>query len=176
MRKIFILILLSIWSNAEITDEKDFYSLICSVEESVGFNWKNSKWIFTKFYPNKYIVKKLKVEKFEPGNKEIPKSGLCWNEMQFNEPLIFDNKKFIYGCYNVREHGTEFYPTSSKKCFEEWEKVGTKYKLKKVVCEDFKFNPNGWFHSSFIHDNIENNPKDNYKDSIGVEYGKCSNL
>ena len=55
-------------------------------------------------------------------------------------------------------------------------KVGTKYKLKKVVCEDFKFNPNGWFHSSFIHDNIENNPKDNYKDSIGIEYGKCSNL
>lgn len=178
MKKMFLFILLlSISVNASITEKDDYFNAFCSAEDSVGFNWKNSRWSFTKFYLNKYIIQKLKVEKLVIGNSEITKSGYCWNEMQnLGEPMAYGDKQYTYGCYNIRREGTDFYPLGSEKCMETWEKSGEDYKLIIVDCKDFKFNPNGWFHHSKINNDVENYPKDDYKDSLSVDYGKCSEL
>ena len=162
---------------ASVTDEKDYFNAMCIAEDSVGFNWKNNQWNFTKFYPNKYIVQKIKVEQYKPG-KDFPRSGFCINTIGANEPFIDEKRKmkYVYGCYNIRRHGDEFYGTSSKKCMETWKKHRKGYKLISVDCEKFKLNPNGLFQSSRIPEDVSSNPDNDYKDSILVDHGTCSVL
>ena len=63
---------------------------------------------------------------------------------------------------------------------QRWEKQGTKLTLTQVECskgpEDFIFAPNGWFHRSDIHSDLADAPKNDYKDSLVVGTGKCSEI
>lgn len=128
IKKISLLIFLSTSVAASVTARDDYFNVICSADDSVGFNWKNSQWNFTKFYLHRYIVQKLKVERFEFGkDKTMPNSGTCWNEMQYDEAHNYGDKQYAYGCYNIRKEGTDYYSHNSEKCLEIWEKSGDSY-------------------------------------------------
>ncbi len=38
------------------------------------------------------------------------------------------------------------------------------------------FSPNEFYHLSFLHDDVSSKPKNNYKDSQLIEWGKCATI
>ena len=87
-----------------------------------------------------------------------------------------------YGCYEIKGFGVD--RVIPRDCKEKWttypkedEETNPKTrKLESVSCEitDFRFAPNGWFHTSFVHKNLK--AIADYKDSLSVSVGKCSTL
>ena len=45
-----------------------------------------------------------------------------------------------------------------------------------VICPRIKFKPNGWFHEVRWSASLENNPENDYKDSLAITVGKCSKV
>jgi len=81
-------------------------------------------------------------------------------------------------CYNQRLFGAPLYPHKFHVCFEGWKGKAPTRALHSVTCESssepITFAPDGWFHRAELHEDIENNPKDDYKDSLVIEVGKCA--
>ncbi len=174
---LFVILVFSSPAFAQITDPKVFFTSMCITEKSTGFNWKQGRWEYTRFKETKYIIEKLQPEEFKTG-ASIPKSGDCKSELEKKDARFFDDWGYSYGCYNLREFGDPFYSHRSHVCSERWKGKAPNRALESVDCvgspEPITFAPNGWFHRASIHGYIENRPKDDYKDSLAVEVGKCA--
>lgn len=162
---------------AQITDPKAVFTAMCISDKSSGFDWRKGNWDYSNFVPSKYIVEKLMPEDYQPG-KGIPRSGMCKTEIQRRETYLSEDVGYLYGCYNKRRFGSTFYSVASRVCLEVWKGKVPNRVLESVSCENsiqpFTFAPDGWFHLASIHENLENTPKDDYKDSLFVEVGKCA--
>ena len=163
--------------NADVTSETDYFNLLCAGSESVGFAWDKGSWQPTSYKPGNHIVQKVEIE-HPPVGQIGKKSGGCsryLNDLVY--PWELEDTISIQGCYNIRTTGSEFKSISSQICVEEWAKKSDGSKtLSSVSCENFNFTPTGWFHTSYIHDNVSKAPKETKKDSMYVEVGQCSKL
>ena len=68
----------------------------------------------------------------------------------------------------------ELLPSALKACWEIWESKGDRTILKNVLCDDFRFSPNGYFHKSHINTTTDLNDKT--KDSLSLTVGECSQI
>lgn len=146
-------------------------SFLCIEEHSVGFAWKEKKWSPINYQPTKQLIKR-----FNTKNSD----GACERKLKGNPPTADDIKiGFTKGCYNIREFGKEIWDLESLVCDERWE-VGAlgEYELMYVNCRqsiftpDIKFKPNGNFHASYVHSDLDDDKTE--KDSIYISVGKCS--
>ena len=173
MNKIILSILLLVVSlSAEITDRNKSFTLLCIEDAAVGFNWVKGKWEKTNFTQSKYLVKKLSLDKCD-ATKEMKELPIMYD---WNKDSKINSRK---GCYNIRNHGSEFTKWNTKSCYEEWYKKGDKFYLDTVNCDRIGMQPNGKFIKSQLPlsvNNIHNNPSNGNKDSIFVSHGKCSEL
>lgn len=167
--KVFIVCLLFISELlAEATDTNQKFTALCTEKASTGFVWRNGRWKQVNFKTGNYIVKKMKTTDCE-ANSENRRSIVKWDDSS--------RVNILKGCYNTRNHGSNFISIDTKSCFESWEKVNNKFELKSIECDNIAFIPNGNFLMSHIYpsgNNLSDNPRNDYKDSMHVSYGKCS--
>ena len=169
---------------SEITELNHYFKLFCVSEKSTGLDWKKNAWIYSKYKGQKYLIRKVKIEPLKILRKGelFPKSGACATTMseKINPIVEFADYKYDYGCYNIGKFGKEYSNIKSRLCSQQWKKQGTQLTLTRVNCqqgqEDFIFAPNGWFHHSLIHSNLADAPKNDFKGSLFVEVGKCSEI
>ncbi|WP_435187477.1 hypothetical protein ACMAZA_04820 [Pseudothioglobus sp. nBUS_23] len=188
------LVLISNYSNAEITSFDERFTLLCEIEDSTGFNWSNGNWYQANFKAGqKYIIKKQDDEKSEDADDydyAKVKNMFC----SYGQEAESDNASYITrdGCYMIKEFGEESTAFNSKLCRERWSKDSQgSLKLDKVDCSvwgnpEVRFKPNGLIH---VHNlgSLESSPKgviDNgvtiippdYKDSMYIAFGRCSTI
>ena len=66
------------------------------------------------------------------------------------------------------------------KCVESYAKKKNETWVTKISCKDDSFTPdiiftpNGLYHLYFFHDNLSSKPKNGFKDSLLIEWGRCS--
>ena len=156
-----------------VTEEDDYFTVLCEEEQSTGFNWEDGGWVRTKFITSKIIIKKVKWDE---------KYVFC-TEQEIKNRTEYEDLKWVYGCYESKRFGEEWssYPRYAVKvCSEWWEEINDEFVLQSVKCDDspqeINFAPNGYFHKSYFHSNLSSKPKDDYKDSLYVSVGKCSTL
>ena len=141
----------------------DEYTIICVAEKTIGFNWSNGEWNPVQFNNKKRLIVKAHQNQCD-GTPE----------KDFHMDNVYHNK---HVCLNVRELG-EGGRSLSRYCEERfWEYVeyGTPRELQ-IYCAIPKMyiNPNGWYHYAHVHDQLEDAPEDDLKDSQYIEVGKCS--
>lgn len=143
------------------------FTSLCLEDQSNGFGWKRGAWEATQFKADKkYLIQKIAPEKY----KEM--GTLC----RAKEARVGGNYRVEYGCYNMREMGEEIRGFTSTMCSETWENNA----LKKISCDEpiigaqYFFLPDGNYIRFPWHSDIDQNPKDQYKDSLSISVGKCS--
>ena len=156
-----VLSALAIATQAPLLPES--YTLICRVDQSVGFNWSGGGWVTARFKSNEYMVTKQA-------------SNSC-PALKADDDFAVDGFVAKSACINLRELGSRYYPYSSAKCREFYVNKSGQWQTS-ITCYDSElvaeFDPDGWFHLAHIHGSLEAAPKNNYKDSQFVEVGKCS--
>ena len=171
MKKLLLLLLsLSFIGSANaVSSLDDYYTSLCVGEKSTGFDWVNGDWELANFVTYKYLATKV-----EATNQEF-----CSDSKNPLELYYADQTLTTYGCYRIKRFGrTANFPFD---CIEKWttftkedEEANPKTKeLISVSCENFRFEPNGWFQKDKL-DGI--NSYSILKNSIYIEVGKCSTL
>ena len=187
------LVLISNYSNAEITSYDERFTLLCEIEGSTGFNWSNGNWHQVNFKAGrKYIIKKQDDEKSidaEDFDFDKVKNRFC----AYGQEEEYEDYSSVYknGCYTIKEFGEESNGFNSKLCRETWDKDEQgSLKLDTVGCTrgfpQMSFKPNGLIHV-FNGGNLESNPEGyvengvtiippDYKDSMYIAFGRCSTI
>ena len=183
MKRLLLLLLLSLGlvglSNA-VSSVDDYYTALCVTEKSTGFNWEDNNWKQYNFTQSKYVVNKLnpaEVSEFQ-----------CSETKDRNKDIYFSNDDEFetYGCYSIKRLGYDEL-VAKLDCSERWstypKQDGEKYpKMKKLeivwcsLSKDFKFSPNGWFHSNAQVTSSSLESSSEYKDSLVLSVGKCSTI
>jgi hypothetical protein len=81
----------------------DRYSLLCQVQQSVGFNWLAGDWAVTKFKPDALLVIK------SPDN-------VCYGPLEAHLDIAVFEYRDV--CLNGRTVGSPYFKYSSSKCTE----------------------------------------------------------
>ena len=187
------LIVMSSYSNAEITSYDERFTLLCEIEDSTGFNWSDGNWHRTNFKGGqKYIIKKQDDEKSEDAEDfdfDKVKNTFC----AYGQEEEVENYSSVYrdGCYMIKEFGEESTEFNSKLCRETWDKDEQgSLKLDMVGCTwgfpQMSFKPNGLIHTysggsleanpeGWVEDGVTKIPAD-YKDSMYIGFGRCSTI
>ena len=141
----------------------DDYTILCRPEQSVGLNWKNGGWVETRFEEKDLIVRKSKE------NQCGPKAS--------DPDFTYDTIVSRNICLNVRKIGEKYEPLMSNYCQELYGKREGGWTTQ-ITCKEpvMILTPDGWFHRAFIHSDLADKPKDDYKDSQYVEVGKCTRM
>ncbi len=84
-----------------------------------------------------------------------------------------DGKIYLPGCYAIRRQGQEFREVQEQICTETLVEDGGKWRVLGISCEKFIFKPDGWFHRTSLHDDLEDNRQPNDKDPLSVAVGHC---
>jgi len=91
--------------------------------------------------------------------------------------MVYSNNKTMFGtgCYSISDLGTDKAP--GEICYEYGVKQGNSWKITKVECGSaLVMSPNGWFHRATLSEDLDSKPKDDYKDSLWIGYGKCETI
>ncbi|MFD3262720.1 hypothetical protein [Phenylobacterium ferrooxidans] len=138
------------------------YTLVCQVEQSTGYNWQAGNWSRTNFKPDSYIV--------QIGGENQCKSAV-------GTVTDYTSVKFREVCGNLRKIGSEYLKFMSMECLESYGNV-PEQAPRIVQChsseETFAGAVDGWFHHTHIHGQVGARPRNDEKDSLYVEVGKCS--
>ena len=182
MKKLLLILSLVVFSFSAIGKvEKEFelpfgQAILCEEEKSIGFDWKNKKYVQSNYIKRKIIFKKINVftdtkilKKCNSGysfwlsseKDNITKNWAVLNRCYSRQNL--GNKPFFGYCkehYNVIQTGV---PMSSKNS-----------QIWKIECQEFKFDPDGLFLSSPIKTSFDLSSNADYKDSFSISHGKCA--
>ncbi len=150
------------------------YNAVCIEDQNIGFLWKNSRWVSSKFKTKKYIISKVNVG----ANDDTTRCDL----KKKSKGYTIRNSKSADGCYNIRELGKDYYSSGSTWCVEEYKKSissSEKFQLVSVTCnpniyETFVFNPSGSFHRSYIHRFLSTDR--GFNDTMHLSVGSCSKI
>jgi len=136
---------------------------LCLGIDANGYNWKNGNWVRTGFAPHKYLVKKVPI----PAELTGIVDGLV-NTCQPKDN--FPDYGILQRCYVVYRLGEK--PFQQNMCIERY----SGDKLAAISCEDgnFSFRPNGAFIKKTKAADLDSD--DDYKDSMFIEHGKCSDI
>ena len=154
------------------------FKQLCVADMSTGFNWKNGNWVPVRFKEKRYIVSKIDPPKslnLASERGEIMAFVECTLPQKDTEELILDNFHHFPACLKIQILGEDrpnFLDCWETHIKDEEEKWSTK-----ISCgNEFAFSPNGHFHSSIFHDNVDSKPKNDYKDSLSISVGKCGSI
>ena len=146
--------------------------IMCESEMSTGFDWENGTYRKSTYKKKKHILKKI--EPFEG----------CYG-FKFNPHVNYLSLKYSFGARRVCIKHHIFGEEPNKKggeCSESYKKrEGGTWDIR-ISCEDtsytpeIRLSPNGFYHLSFLHDDVSSKPKNNYKDSQYIEWGKCATI
>lgn len=146
--------------------ELPLFKAVCIRDKATGFNWRSGDWIQTNFAPGKQIfIQKIDIVKnsTKPFNE---RAIFCKEEEGFQSGEFAGSK----GCYVIKEAGRETLPIDGKMCTEFFKNR----QLQSISCEKITFHPDGNFIELPWHSDIDQRPKDDYKDSLILSVGKCS--
>jgi|GEM_PF-1947539 len=190
------LLLLSLVANSEITDADEKFALLCEVEKSTGFHWKKRDWHQANFITGqKYIIKKHS-KSLNINSPEYISYGSKSERCKYGQEKDYISTGYLKtdGCYSIKIFGEKDKWSSYGLCKEHWDKdEQSNLSLSQINCDtlttgSWKISPNEWFHKSMVHSSLEANPKgfkgdgiisgipDDYKDSLSLTVGKCSEI
>lgn len=164
MKKAVLYILLfTAVANAQILEDNNNLTLLCTENESVGFYWENNKWISSNFQEQSYIIQKEDDRKCEPLTKR---------QFKANERL-----NIKAACYNIRKKEAEYKEYTNEICYEDWIKNNGDYHLTFISCSKMGIEPNG----RFIKTNFNPSPyivkntasREDIKEPQMISHGKC---
>lgn len=154
-------------TSIQAADMPDQYTLYCKGEQANGFNWLSNNWEKRSFKPSDYIIVKSQNNNcfLYKINREVVKNSAVMHTKDV--------------CINIREAGEEYRPGESGKCTEYYsDSSDTKWSdylsCENIFQKNFVTKFNGWFHRSLVHSDLNN--RSDYKDSLVIEVGKCSQI
>jgi len=159
-------------TSIQAADMPDQYTLYCKGEQANGFDWLSNNWEKRSFKANDYIIIKSQ-------------NNNCWLSRLIREKTngeVVKNSASMHTkdvCINIREAGEEYNPKLSGKCTEYYSDSSDNKWSDYLSCENifqknFVTKFNGWFHRSLVHSDLNN--RSDYKDSLAIEVGKCSQI
>ncbi|MCL0039357.1 hypothetical protein M1M85_00195 [Nitrospinaceae bacterium] len=152
--------------------------IMCESEMSTGFNWTNGTYRQATFQKKKRILKKI-----EPFEGDLSKG--CF-DFKFNPSANSLFLKKIFGrrqaCFKHHIFGEESAKYGGE-CSETYKKREGGIWDIKISCSkdsglipEIRFSPDGFYHLVFLHNDVSLKPKNNYKDSQYIEWGKCATI
>ncbi len=186
------LLLLSSVATAEITDVDEKFTLLCEVEKSTGFNWKNGDWYQTNFITGeKYIIKKHDKPLSIDSPDYVYEGGIKNWKCQYGQGK--DEYSNIDGCYSIKKFGEKSRIHNYSICREYWLKdKQSKSLLKSISCiivgTEWIISPNEWFHRNYVNSDLDSEPQGytdesgvvlippDQKDSLMLSVGRCSEI
>lgn len=150
------------------------YTLLCEGQQSVGFNWRGGKWVEARYAPHRYIVAKIETNKcqivYNGAFKSIPIDGAMKNFGPIHQKSV---------CLNVRDVGDKYSPFLSQQCQETYFVENGDW-IKSFSCDwamiSFSGSFEGEFHRASNHSDTAAQPEKDYKDSLMIEVGKCTQI
>ena len=144
------------------------YTILCQGEKSVGFNWRNGDWEQAQFKPESYLIQKTEKS-----------SLLCIADLLPPQVDSFRTVKKV--CLNIRKLGEDPASGLPTTCTETHYKAYGEFPAEEWIDCDvglhhISFRRNGWFHAGSIQGDLSDKPKNDYKDSLYVTVGKCTQL
>ena len=151
---------------------------LCIADDGTGFSWLNGAWVRTRFTTPKYIVTSVAVPASWEQADADDKLNVYIRCFDDKDEFVDDNYAEYNTCLKVQEIGKEW--SEYHRCLEvhsnfdnsdEWDI--------KFFCHNkdaLYLEPNGYFHKSFMHANLDPEPEDDYKDSLGIYVGKCGSI
>lgn len=141
-------------------------AFLCQTEQTIGFRWVRGKWKSTDFIAEQYIIEKLAV------SPEGKKQAGC---LDLSELKAFgDGKKaMVPGCYAIRRDDQKSAGIRAQICTEVFVQEGGSWQVESIDCEKFKMRPDGWFHRSSLHGDLDDAPEGDVKDPLSVAVGHC---
>ena len=152
---------------------------LCKEKHSSGYNWVNGAWVPVNYGVVDYIIKKIPYE--DIASFTIFK--LCKDINQI-ENTISSGINRVNRCYSVQEFGEEPSLINANICVESyWYDEGdNKGTLNTVTCkslfntQEISFLPNGLFVNRYLALDLDGNPEDDKKDSMGTSHGVCGTI
>lgn len=141
-------------------------TIICQTEQAIGFRWVRGKWKSTDFITERYIIEKLAVP--PDGDEQPGCRGVPGTDNTISVDMIS-----VSGCYAIRRQGQESGEVRGQKCHETLMREGGKWIVRIIDCEKFKLRPDGWFHRTSLHGDLEDIPDEPGKDPLSVAVGHC---
>ncbi|MDE0052311.1 MAG: hypothetical protein OXO52_21200 [Rhodospirillales bacterium] len=156
---------------------------LCIADHGTGFNWVNGAWKQVNYLEPKYVVLKVDYPNVIPENShddEFRRYLYCTLEFDDETGMNLETFKSYSACLRVQEVGEEHSTYFACKEFHHQDEgSGTwtvKYSCSESGSEIFYMRPNGQFHKGYIHGNVQNKPKDDYKDSLSIFVGRCVDI
>ena len=156
------------------------FKQLCVVDKSTGFYWRNGAWLNTKFKTDKYIVSKItpplnREEALKKKDVEERKAFVYCRQYMTKPEHEEGDFRYFNACLKIQEVGSKY--RDHKICSEFHSKLKEENNWSiHFNCEGFNFSPNGNFHMATIHDQLEDKPKNGYKDSLSISVGKCVDI
>ncbi len=142
--------------------------IICATDESIGFNWKNNKFVQSRYKTETYKFEKIDHRKRNRKNRDDLE---CEFNLGEKEDELYDNFFRLNRCYKVKESFSETPYVMG--CVE----FGIN-KLKKIDCGngEYVFHPEQLFFASSNNQSKSPEMFEEYKDSFSIGHGSCTIL
>jgi hypothetical protein len=168
----------------EVTSSSTFFSVICKIDQAIGFNWRNNEWVEARFKPPTYVI-----SKFDASKNTVECSAVVLDTdfkefEQIRYPSPSTGIGISKGCYHLKMLGLErdLLPVGLE-CDEMWTGKQDNSVLHHVICEDsssgasFQFQINGTIVLTNTYSPFVLKPlPEGGRDSITLEIGKCAQI
>jgi hypothetical protein len=178
------------------------FSSLCIAADAVGFNWSGGSWVFARFTPEKFIVRKFSENAFlrprESGDKSLGACAGNWEAAVRNQTFVdAGNAGFaaLPGCYRISEFGNDSQPLAAI-CSEVFAKIdgSSEFSFVSIQCDwgGLTFRPDGQFIRRNVSQDLRTTKEldarakstpekfddipGGYKDSLFVSHGSCSTI
>lgn len=151
---------------------------LCIEDEKTGFNWENGAWVSANFTPDKLVVSKITLS--QDPDQDLFARFICEDVAEKREDTITENFLTYHSCLSVQKLGSD--TPVYMNCYEGHFRMKEKKNDWEVFLEcesswhSFNFRPNGSFIKSYVHGQVDANPKNDYKDSLSISVGKCADI
>ena len=138
----------------------------CKIEDSIGFDWENGKYVSKDFKSKSYLFEKVEHQEVLKGVNNM----LCSAKVIRKKDAVYDSFASLHRCYLIKSEGVN---VDSVEYCEEF--YGKNKKLKSVECNkgQYVFHPEQMILVSPT--SASKNPRkfEKYKDSFVIRHGSC---
>ena len=147
--------------------------IMCESELRTGFDWENGTYRKATFKKIKRILKKVEPSKGCQFLKLDPSSNYLGKFIGYRQVCIKHN---VFGKEPRKRGGecNEIYTDREDGTWEAMIECVNKTGLNFVPL--IELSPNGFYHLSDMNGNVSSKPKNDYKDSSLIEWGKCATI
>lgn len=141
-------------------------TMVCRTEQAIGFRWVEGKWKSSDFTGDSYIIEKLDAGKAGTGQTDC-------RQMPEGSVIAEKSKASVLGCYAFRRQSQRPDEARAEVCLESLTFSQGRWQVLAVRCEKFRFRPDGWFHRTSLHSDLDDRPEGGEKDPLSVAVGHC---